>query len=71
MGSSTATPTCTFLASDHIACWKYGAAINTGRLAGYAQPTNLANIHLGLLKRMALRNDRFATSNWPGEELAG
>ncbi len=48
-----------------------GGSIKPGRLLDYAEPMNLANIHLALLQRMGLRIDKFGTSDRPADELAG
>lgn len=48
-----------------------GGTITPGRMISYAEPMNLANIHLALLQRMGLEIDEFASSDRSAEELAG
>ena len=45
--------------------------IRPGRFIEYDEPTNLANLHLSLLKRMGVETDAFATSDGALDELDG
>ena len=46
-----------------------GGTIDSGRAIEFAQPTDLANLHLSLLQRMGVPIDRFGNSSTPMHEI--
>ena len=48
-----------------------GGSIKSGRFIEYAEPTDLASLHLSLLQRMGVEIDKFGTSAKPLQELTG
>ena len=46
-----------------------GGTIGSGRALDFAEPTDLANLHLSLLQRMGVRIDRFGNSSTPMHEI--
>ncbi len=46
-------------------------SIATGRFIEYAEPTDLAGLHLSLLQRMGVEIDRLGTATEPLSELRG
>ena len=57
--------------SPTVIAGRGGGTIRPGRMISYAEPMNLANIHLALLQRMGLEIAEFASSDRSAEELAG
>ena len=46
-----------------------GGTIRSGRALDFAEPTDLANLHLSLLQRMGVPADRFGNSATPMHEI--
>ncbi|MCY4636420.1 MAG: hypothetical protein OXG04_18265 [Acidobacteria bacterium] len=46
-----------------------GGTINSGRALDFAEPTDLANLHLSLLQRIGVQIDRFGNSTTPMHEI--
>ena len=46
-----------------------GGTIRSGRAIEFAEPTDLANLHLALLRRMGVPTDRFGNSTTPMREM--
>ncbi len=46
-----------------------GGTIKSGRALDFAEPTDLANLHLSLLQRMGVQIDRFGNSSTPMHEI--
>ena len=46
-----------------------GGTIRSGRALDFAEPTDVANLHLSLLRRMGVAVDRFGNSSTPMHEI--
>ena len=46
-----------------------GGTIKSGRAINFQKPTDLAGLHLSMLKRLGVRSDRFGNSSTPMQEL--
>jgi hypothetical protein len=46
-----------------------GGTIKSGRAINFQEPTDLAGLHLSMLKRLGVRSDRFGNSSTPMQEL--